>query len=113
LLLYHSPESKEERVLRQGKSLPKGRAAMEGSMDQSSYKQALERLRQVGCTESEIEQLCQLRKASLEQELDQVTADLRRLEFVRWLVTTGRLTEQLDTHELPVAARRTPVPPTS
>jgi hypothetical protein len=85
---------------------------MEGSMNQSNYKQALERLRQTGCTESEIEQLCRLRKAFLEQELDRVITDLHRLEFARWLVMTGRLTDQLDTHKPPVVARRTQVPPT-
>ncbi len=65
-------------------------------MDQSNYQEALEFLRQNGFTASEIERLCRLRREYSEQERDRVSADLRRLAFVRWLVTTGRLTDQLD-----------------
>ena len=69
---------------------------MEDSMGQSNYQEALEFLRQNGFTASEIERLCRLRREYSEQERDRVSADLRRLAFVRWLVTTGRLTDQLD-----------------
>jgi hypothetical protein len=66
-------------------------------MDQSNYQEALELLRQNGFTVSEIEWLCRLRRDYSEQEQDRVvSAYLRRLAFVRWLVMTGRLTDQLD-----------------
>ena len=65
-------------------------------MEQSNYQEALELLCQNGFTASEIERLCRLRRDYSEQEQDRVSADLRRLAFVRWLVTTGRLTDQLD-----------------
>ncbi len=64
-------------------------------MDQSNYKEALERLQQDGFTASEIELLCQLRRDYQKQELDHVSIDLHHLEFARWLVATGRLTDQL------------------
>ena len=68
---------------------------MKDFMCQHNYKEALERLRQDGFTALEIEQLCRLRKDYPERELDRVSTDLRRLEFVRWLVATSRLTDQL------------------
>jgi hypothetical protein len=71
--------------------------ATEDSMDQRNYQEALELLCQNGFTAAEIERLCQLRRDYSEQEQNRVvSADLRRLAFVRWLVTTGRLTDQLD-----------------
>ena len=72
---------------------------MEDFMCQYNYKEALERLRQDGFTALEIEQLCRLRRDYPERELDHVSADLRRLEFVRWLVATGKLTDQLNAHQ--------------
>lgn len=68
-------------------------------MDQSNYKEALEGLRQDGFTASEIEQLCRLRRDYQKQEFDRISTDLRRLEFVRWLVATGRLTDQRDAYQ--------------
>ena len=66
-------------------------------MDQRNYQEALELLRQNGFMAAEIERLCRLRRDYSEQEQDRVaSADLRRLMFVRWLVTTGRLTDQRD-----------------
>jgi hypothetical protein len=70
---------------------------MEDSMDQRNYQEALECLRQNGFTAAEIERLCRLRRDYSEQEQDRFAlAELRRLMFVRWLVTTGRLTDQRD-----------------
>jgi hypothetical protein len=68
-------------------------------MDQSNYKEALEQLRQSGFTPSEIEQLCRLRRDYPQLEFDRISIDLRRLEFVRWLVATGKLTDQRDAHQ--------------
>jgi hypothetical protein len=51
--------------------------------------------RQVGFTEEEIERLNQLRRDSTELELQQSSVEYRRLAFIRWLVTTGKLSEQL------------------
>jgi hypothetical protein len=53
-------------------------------------------LRASGFSEAEIESLSKLRDAYFSAgELQQTYADYRRLEFVRWLVATGRLTDQL------------------
>ena len=52
-------------------------------------------LRQVGFTEEEIERLNQLRRAYTELELQQSSVEYRRLAFIRWLVTAGKLSEQL------------------
>ncbi len=58
-------------------------------------KQDCEVLRQVGFTEEEIERLNQLRRDYTELELQQSSVEYRRLAFIRWLVTTGKLSEQL------------------
>ncbi len=53
-------------------------------------------LRTSGFNEAEIESLSKLRDAYFSaRELQQTHADYRRFEFVRWLVATGRLTDQL------------------
>ena len=67
----------------------------EESMNQTDQQEACARLRQAGFTESEIDQLSRLRRNYAEQENAQGLADHRRLEFTRWLVTTGRLTDQI------------------
>lgn len=59
-------------------------------MKQTNDEEGYERLRIAGCTELEIKRLAQLRcnyRAS-------IPLDAARLQFVRWLVTTGRLTDQ-------------------
>lgn len=56
---------------------------------------ALELLRQVGFTRAELDQLCLLRRRYLAREKDRASADASRLKFVRWLVETGKLTDQL------------------
>jgi hypothetical protein len=59
--------------------------------------QALSQLRQAGWQEIAIKRLTRFRRAYTQTELDQAQLDPKRLAFVRWLVTTGRLTEQLPT----------------
>lgn len=49
-----------------------------------------------GFTQEEIGRLHQLRRAYWERQAQKATATRRRLEFVRWLVATGRMTEQVD-----------------
>ncbi len=62
-------------------------------MHQMDYKEALEMLRRAGFSPAEMERLARLRRARVENELDQSPVDLRRLKFVRWLVATGRLSD--------------------
>ena len=59
-------------------------------------------LRQTGFTEWEIDQLERLRQryATPRDGLDDF-ATYCRLQFIRWLVTTGRLTEQIAEGEVP------------
>ncbi|HEU5376845.1 MAG TPA: hypothetical protein VFV38_15525 [Ktedonobacteraceae bacterium] len=61
----------------------------------------VEHLCELGFTLSQIEQLNRLRSVYIEREQKQILAEQRRLEFARWLVSTGRLTD-----ELPVKRRR-------
>jgi hypothetical protein len=57
--------------------------------------EACKRLRQAGIAERAISQLLQLRrKYDAEEAKFEELATFRRLQFVRWLVRTGRLTEQ-------------------
>ena len=58
-------------------------------------KQDLETLRREEFTEPAIARLYQLRRAYGKSEMDQAALDIRRLEFIRWLVRTGRLTDQI------------------
>ena len=58
-------------------------------------KEEREILRKGGFAEGEMKRLSQLRKEHNEQERLQALADHRRLEFVRWLVHTGKLTDQI------------------
>ena len=58
-------------------------------------KEDAEVLRQVGFTEEEIERLKQLRRDYTELERQHSSVEYRRLAFIRWLVTTGKLSEQL------------------
>ena len=60
-----------------------------------NYKEDFEALRRGGFTEYEIQQLIQLRRNRTELEMSQTSAEYRRLAFVRWLVATGRLSDQI------------------
>ncbi len=58
-------------------------------------KEEREFLRKSGFAEVEMTRLSRLRKDHKEKVRIQAAAEHRRLEFVRWLVTTGKLTEQI------------------
>ena len=55
----------------------------------------LEILRNNGLAEEEISRLRKLRRDYKTRMRQRTLVELRRLEFVRWLVTSGRLTEQI------------------
>ncbi len=52
-------------------------------------------LRKGGFAEGEVKQLSKLRKEHAEKERRNAAIEYRRLEFVRWLVHTGKLSEQI------------------
>jgi len=52
-------------------------------------------LRKGGFAEGEMQRLSKLRQDYTEREKLQATADHRRMEFIRWLVTTGKLSDQI------------------
>jgi hypothetical protein len=52
-------------------------------------------LRKGGFADGEVQRLSKLRHDYTEREKLQERTDQRRLEFVRWLVTNGRLSEQI------------------
>ena len=58
-------------------------------------KEDREILRKGGFAEVEMNQLSRLRRDYNERERRQAVANHRRLEFIRWLVTTGKLTDQI------------------
>jgi len=65
-------------------------------MNQMNQEAALVMLRRLGFSAQEIDRLSRLRSVyAHKSEMDQAPLDLRHLEFVRWLVVTGRLTDQL------------------
>jgi hypothetical protein len=68
----------------------------EKEMNQIDQQDPCELLRTAGFTEAEIEHLERLRQAYSENSSWLTCAEERRLAFVRWLVTTGRLTEQVE-----------------
>jgi hypothetical protein len=61
-----------------------------------NYKDALQVLRRAGLTTSQIDRLCGFCRKYTASEMDQAAIDQRRLEFARWLVTTHRLSDQMD-----------------
>jgi hypothetical protein len=65
---------------------------MEHSMD---HQETDEMLYQAEFTASEIDRLEKLRRVYAENKQNHMSENYRRLEFVRWLVTTGKLTEQI------------------
>lgn len=58
-------------------------------------KEDREILRKGGFAENEMKMLSNLRRSYTEQEQRLAQESRRRLEFVRWLVTTGKLTDQI------------------
>lgn len=59
------------------------------------HKEDREILRKAGLTEAQMNRLSKLRRNLAVEGKYQELIDIRRLEFVRWLVTTGKLTEQV------------------
>lgn len=60
-----------------------------------NYKEDIQVLREAGFTEAGIRRLSELRRTLAEEGKYLELVDYRRLEFVRWLVATGKLTEQV------------------
>jgi len=58
-------------------------------------KEDREILRKGGFAENEMKQLSRLRKDYAEKKTQLEAADYRRLEFVLWLVNTGKLSDQI------------------
>jgi hypothetical protein len=58
-------------------------------------KEDREMLRKVGFAEVEMNHLSRLRRDYTESEKRRVLAEHRRLEFVRWLVSIGKITDQI------------------
>ena len=71
------------------------RLEKEGVKNQNDAIKAFELLHQAGFIPSESERLCLLRRRYMAREGEVVSADMSRLKFVRWLVETGKLTDQL------------------
>ncbi len=61
----------------------------------NNYKEDLEVLHRDGFTEEEIQRLCQLRRDHAKLEERRTVEEYNRLAFVRWLVATGKLSDQL------------------
>jgi hypothetical protein len=83
----HLPEQRSGSVCSQ--------AEKEALMNQMDYKGALDMVRRAGFSTADIERLARLHRAYAHNEQDQAPVDQRRLEFVRWLVETGRLTDYM------------------
>ncbi len=58
-------------------------------------KEDRELLRKNGFAEAEVNRLSRLRKDYNEQERLETIAERRRFEFIRWLISTGKLTDQV------------------
>lgn len=58
-----------------------------------SSKESHEALLEVGFTPTQIEYLSKFRQDYAEKEKQMAEAEQRRLEFMRWLVASGRLTD--------------------
>jgi hypothetical protein len=59
------------------------------------YKEDREILRKAAFTEAEKHRLSTLRRNVAEEGRYEELVELRRLQFVRWLVATGKLTERV------------------
>ena len=66
------------------------------NQNQMNHEEAVAMLHRSGFSTQEINLLCRLRRAYADKgEMDQAALDLRRLQFARWLVETGKLTDEL------------------
>ena len=59
------------------------------------HKEDREILHKAGLTETQMNRLSKLRRNLAEEGKYQELIDYRRLQFVRWLVATGKLSEQV------------------
>jgi hypothetical protein len=59
------------------------------------HKEDRENLRKAGITDAQMNRLSKLRRNLAEEGKYQELIDYRRLQFVRWLVSTGKLSEQV------------------
>jgi len=64
-------------------------------MNLTEFYQACERLIDTGWTISEIKRLCHFRDRfqQTSEDLPDLNLDIRRLEFIRWLVQAGKLSD--------------------
>lgn len=58
-------------------------------------KDECEMLRKVGFAEAEVKELSRLRRDYYEKMRQQMAMEMRRFEFVRWLVDTGKITDHI------------------
>ena len=65
-------------------------------MKRMDQKEGLDALHKAGFSTLEIERMFQLRQTYVEQEMDQAPAVLSHLQFIRWLVMNGRLSERFN-----------------
>lgn len=63
------------------------------------------RLLRLGFIPEQIERLRQLRSVHMKSKQVQMVAAQRRLEFARWLVATGRLTDGIPTANTPLSLK--------
>jgi hypothetical protein len=61
----------------------------------SDERKEMEKLRMIGFTERTIARLYRMRQTYGQDKMDQVALDQRHLEFARWLVQTGKLSDQI------------------
>ena len=64
-------------------------------MNHLNYKETFIMLHEAGLSRAEIRRLQRFYRRYAVNEMDQVPPDLHHLEFVRWLVATHRLTDQI------------------
>lgn len=57
------------------------------------HKEAVEMLRKAGFKHGEIDRITRFRKKFRFSEMDQNRVDQRRLEFMRWLFKSGKITD--------------------
>lgn len=57
------------------------------------HKEAVEMLRKAGFKHAEIDRITKFRKKFHLSEMDQNRIDHRRLEFMRWLFKSGKITD--------------------
>jgi hypothetical protein len=64
-------------------------------MNLAEFYQSCDRLIKTGWTLPELERLCRFRDSfqQTSEDLPDFNLDIRQLEFIRWLVQTGRITD--------------------